>query len=137
MEIASAGSFEHEGLGYIVVTYRVHPEENGQFGAECLELGIRTCGDSVGEAFDAVAEATFLYLNSLERHGEREHVFTERGIVIVSGEPREGGAERRSALGCQSTFILTLSGYLLAWREPDTALLQRSNHQSVPTRRFR
>jgi len=93
-----------EGLGYIVVTYRVHPEEGGQFGAECLELGIRTCADSVGEAFDAVAEATLLYLDSLERHEERTRLFTERGIVIVSGEPGEDGAER--------TVPLRLSEYV-------------------------
>ncbi|MDQ2745627.1 MAG: hypothetical protein M3Z66_25515 [Chloroflexota bacterium] len=94
MELASTASLEREGLGYIVVTYRVHPEEGGEFGAECVELGIRTCGDSVGAAFDAVAEATLLYLNSLERHGERTRVFTERGIDIICGEPGEDGVER-------------------------------------------
>ncbi len=50
MERASTASFGREGLAYIVVTYGVHPEEGGEFGAEYLDLGIRTCGDSVGEA---------------------------------------------------------------------------------------
>jgi predicted RNase H-like HicB family nuclease len=94
VEIGSTGTFEHEELGYILVTYRVHPEESGQFGAECVELGVRTCGDSVGEAFEAIVEATLLYLNSLERHGERARTFAERGIVIMSGEPDDGGLAR-------------------------------------------
>jgi predicted RNase H-like HicB family nuclease len=94
VDIGTTGTFEHEDLGYILVTYRVHPEEDGQFGAECLELGVRTCGDSVGEAFDAIADAALLYLNSLERHGERARVFAERGIAILTGEPHPDGAER-------------------------------------------
>ncbi|MGI8824826.1 MAG: type II toxin-antitoxin system HicB family antitoxin [Chloroflexota bacterium] len=98
MEIAGTGSFEREGLGYILVTYRVHPGEDGQYGTECVELGIRSCGDSVGEAFDAITEATSLYLSALECHDERARVFRERGIAVIPGDPSEEEGARNVPL---------------------------------------
>lgn len=106
MKLASSDSFEHENFDYILVTYRVHPDEDGQFGAECVELGVRSCGDSVGEAFDAIAEATLLYLNSLERHGERARVFSERGVTIIPGDP-PGAADERNVTLRPSEYLHT------------------------------
>lgn len=72
--------------GYIDLTIRVYPEAD-QYVGECLELGVASCGDTVEEAARNAVEATELYLNAIERTGERERTFREQGITLRSGEP--------------------------------------------------
>jgi predicted RNase H-like HicB family nuclease len=72
--------------GYINVTFKAH-KEGDQFVSECIELGVASCGDTLEEAFENIKDAVLLYLNTLEKEGERERVFSERGIQIIPGEP--------------------------------------------------
>lgn len=74
--------------GYIVITYNVH-EEDGQFVSVCLELDTASCGDSVGEAFRNIHEATIQYLNAIEANGQRERIFRKCNIPIYPVKPEE------------------------------------------------
>jgi len=74
-------------LYHIDLTIRIH-EEDGQWAAECVELGVHSCGDTVGEAFENVREATICYLNTLEAVDQRRQVFEDRGIHPHLGLPR-------------------------------------------------
>jgi predicted RNase H-like HicB family nuclease len=78
--------------GYIVLTLKVH-EEDGQYVSECVELGVASCGETIDEAFDAIKDATAVYLTTLEDEGELEGVLAERGVRVVPGEPPEDGRE--------------------------------------------
>lgn len=73
-----------EPTGYIDVTIRIE-KADGQYAAECLELGVASCGDDLDEALERILDATVAYLNDLEETGEIEAVFRERGIVIHPG----------------------------------------------------
>jgi predicted RNase H-like HicB family nuclease len=75
-------------VGYIVVTYRAYPEGK-QWVSECPELAVISCGDTLQEALDNIADATGLYLNTIEQQGERERVFRERGIPVWSARPKK------------------------------------------------
>ena len=72
--------------GYIVVTYRVHKEDD-QFVSVCPELGTASCGDSVDEAFGNIEEATIQYLAAIAENGERDRVFRKRNIPIYPAKP--------------------------------------------------
>ena len=79
-------------VGTILLT-EVVEQEGDQFAAQCPELGIASCGDSIEEAFDNIREAIALHLDVLEELGDRELVFRERGIeisyeVVDMGAPR-------------------------------------------------
>lgn len=68
--------------GYILLTCRVF-EEDGLYVGECVELGVSSFGNTVGEALDALAEATTLYMNTLEAEGQVNRVLKERGLKIT------------------------------------------------------
>ena len=72
-----------ERVGYITLTGIVEKDEDS-FIATCLELGTATCGDSIEEAFENLEEAIWVHLNALEEVGERDRVFRENNIEIVS-----------------------------------------------------
>ena len=72
-------------VGYIDVDAIVTKEGN-QYSSWCPELDIATCGDSPEEAIKNLVDAIELYLNTLEEEGEREQVFRERGIRIVTAD---------------------------------------------------
>ena len=84
--------------GSIVVTYRVR-KEGDQFVAECIELGVASCGDTIDDAFRMIDDAVTLYLNSLEEEGERERVFKERGIIVFKTPRAEAGRDSMIAVG--------------------------------------
>lgn len=71
--------------GYIAVGLVVTKEGN-QYSSWCPELDIASCGDSPEEAVRNLGDALELYLSTLEEEGERERVFKERGIRIVSAD---------------------------------------------------
>ena len=73
-------------VGYVILTMRVR-EEDGRYVSECTELGIASFGDTIDQAFEAIRDATALYLNTLEDEGERDRVFAEAGIDIFLGPP--------------------------------------------------
>jgi predicted RNase H-like HicB family nuclease len=79
-----------QAAGYILLTFKVH-EEGEQYVSECIELGVASCGATIDEAFEAIRDATTVYLQTLEDEGELEQVFAERAITILAGEPPEDG----------------------------------------------
>lgn len=66
---------------FIIVTFKIW-REGSSFVSKCEELGVASCGDTVEAAFEAVRDATELYLNTLEEEGEIERVFAERGVSV-------------------------------------------------------
>lgn len=69
---------------HVPLTIRTR-SEGGQWASWCEELGVHSCGDSIGEAIDNAVDATLTYLNTIEGLSERRRVFKEREI-----EPRLG-----------------------------------------------
>ncbi|MBI2328467.1 MAG: type II toxin-antitoxin system HicB family antitoxin [Chloroflexi bacterium] len=67
--------------GYIDLEIIVRKEDH-QYSSWCPDLDIASCGDTQEEAVKNIADAVKLYLNTLEKEGEREDVFKERGIRI-------------------------------------------------------
>ena len=72
--------------GYVLLTF-IASEEEGGLVSTCPELGIASQGNTVEEAFDALKDATLVYLNTIELLGERERTFQERGIKIQPHKP--------------------------------------------------
>lgn len=67
-------------------------EKVGQlYAAECVELGTASCGDSLEEAMDNIAEALALHLSTLQHLGDMERVFREKGIVAIKSATPEAG----------------------------------------------
>ncbi len=75
-----------EDPGFIRVTVRIHPEGD-QYVAECVELGLATCADSLDEAARRIEEATSLYLLTLHDEGEIERALREAGIERKFEDP--------------------------------------------------
>lgn len=73
--------------GYITLTLEAFPEGK-TFVSRCRELGVTSCGDSIGDAIEAVTDAVTTYLNAIEQLGERSRIFAEKGIVIRLTKPR-------------------------------------------------
>jgi predicted RNase H-like HicB family nuclease len=73
--------------GYITLTLEAFPEGK-TFVSRCRELGVTSCGDSIGDAIEAVSDAVTTYLNAIEQLGERPRIFAEKGIEISSTKPR-------------------------------------------------
>ena len=71
--------------GYIAVGIIV-TKEGKQYSSWCPELDIASCGDSPEEAVKNLGDALELYVNTLEKEGELETVFRERGIRIAQAD---------------------------------------------------
>jgi hypothetical protein len=72
--------------GYVTLTLEAFPEGR-RFVSRCRELEVTSCGDSVGEALDAVIDAVTTYLNAIEQLGHRDRIFAEKGIEIRKTKP--------------------------------------------------
>ena len=72
--------------GFITLTLRV-TEEGKRFLSRCLELETASFGGSFEEALANIKEATLEYLNTIERLGQRQRIFKERGIAIRKMRP--------------------------------------------------
>ncbi len=72
--------------GHIHLTFRFY-QEDGQWVAECEELGVSSCGATLDEAVRNLREATDEYLNAIEEEGQRERIFREAGIRVLAGPP--------------------------------------------------
>ena len=75
-------------MEYITLTYVVQPEGEFQV-SHCLELGTASFGSSKEEALENLADATEVYLNTLEDLGECRQVLKEKRVRVFSYEPAE------------------------------------------------
>ncbi|MEX2245779.1 MAG: hypothetical protein WEC75_03750 [Dehalococcoidia bacterium] len=73
--------------GYVTLTLEVLPEGRS-FVSRCVELDVASCGDTAGEAIEAVKDALLTYLEAIEELGERERIFREKGIDEFRGALR-------------------------------------------------
>ncbi len=73
-------------FGFIMLTLRV-TKEGKHFLSRCIELETASFGGSFDEALANIKEATFEYLNTIERLGERQRIFEERGITVRKSRP--------------------------------------------------
>ena len=73
--------------GYITLTLEAYPEGKA-FVSRCRELGVTSCGNSIGSAIEAVTDAVTVYLRAIEKLGQRERIFAEKGIEIRKTKPR-------------------------------------------------
>lgn len=78
----------HRAVAHIVLTFRVWSED-GTWEGICAELGVPSFGEGPGDALSSVIDATICYLNEVERLGERERIFAERGLQLRAGEPAD------------------------------------------------
>jgi predicted RNase H-like HicB family nuclease len=65
-----------------MLTFRAR-QEGDQYAAESVEFEVASCGDTLESAFEAVREATALYLATLEREGALHRVVLERGLDLL------------------------------------------------------
>jgi len=85
-------------MEYIIVTFVV--EREGQYYvSKCLELGSASFGRNEQEAFQNLADATGVYLNTLEDLGECRLVLKEKGVRVYSYEPAELKVPRKIPAG--------------------------------------
>jgi predicted RNase H-like HicB family nuclease len=73
-------------MKYIIVTLVVQPEGE-YYVSKCLELGTASFGRDQTEALEKLADATEVYLNTLEDLGECDRVLRQKGVRIYSYEP--------------------------------------------------
>jgi predicted RNase H-like HicB family nuclease len=73
-------------LEYIVLTFLV--EQEGPFYvSKCLELGVASFGDDEKEAYENLADAVEVYLNTLEDLGTARQVLKDKGVAVYAYEP--------------------------------------------------
>ncbi len=65
----------------IALTLEVEREDD-QYVSLCPELDVASYGETIEDAMTRLRDAVALYLDTIERDGERERVFRERGIEI-------------------------------------------------------
>ena len=72
--------------GYLDLTVRIFAED-GEWLAECVELGVSSCGETVEAAALAVVEAIGLYLQTVEESGLLPQTLRDAGLEIRRGTP--------------------------------------------------
>lgn len=73
---------------YIILTFMVEPE--GEYWvSKCLELDTASFGGDKETAIENLADATAVYLNTLEDLRECRLVLKEKGVQVYSYEPAE------------------------------------------------
>ncbi len=72
--------------GFAVFTLAFH-KEGPLWVGDCLELGTATDGRSLDSVERELVKLVVLHLNGLEDVGERERVFSERGIKLYTDYP--------------------------------------------------
>jgi predicted RNase H-like HicB family nuclease len=73
-------------MRYIIVTFTI-TREGEQYVSRCPELGTASFGRDEEEALNKLADATGLYLDTLEDLGERARVLQEKKTPGVSETP--------------------------------------------------
>ena len=69
--------------GFVVLTFEFHREGRLWVG-ECLELGTATDGRSLPRVEKELAALVSIHLQGLDAIGERERLFSERGIKLYT-----------------------------------------------------
>ena len=80
--------------GYVVLTGYTEPEDDG-FNAYCPELGVATCGDTIEEVLDGLAEAIEVYLEDWDDPDDLARMLRENGVEIETG-PRPNDSVKAS-----------------------------------------
>ena len=80
--------------GYVVLTGYTEPEDDG-FNAYCPELGVATCGDTIEEVLDGLAEAIEVYLEDWDDSDDLARMLRENGVAIETG-PRPNDSVKAS-----------------------------------------
>jgi predicted RNase H-like HicB family nuclease len=75
-------------MEYVILTFMVESEGEHQV-SKCLELGTSSFGSDVDDALDNLADATEVYLNTLQDLGECRRVLKEKGVEVYSYQPAE------------------------------------------------
>ena len=73
--------------GYVILTLEAYPEGKA-YVSRCAELGVTSCGNSLGDAIEALKDAVATYLNAIELLGDRDRIFEEKGIEVRRSRPR-------------------------------------------------
>jgi predicted RNase H-like HicB family nuclease len=74
--------------GYVVLTIRFD-RQDGQWAAECEQLGTAACGDTFEEAQEAIVDLISLHLNAPEDVGEAEEFFKRHGVPFHTKKPKD------------------------------------------------
>ncbi len=69
---------------YIILTFSTE-REGKHYVARCEELGTSSFGESKEAAYQALLEATLLYLDTLDELGECAQFLQAKGIVVHDG----------------------------------------------------
>ncbi len=93
-------------MEYVILTFMVEREGEYQV-SKCLELGTGSFGRDTEEALANLADATEIYLNTLEDLGECRRVLKEKGVKVYSYEPAELEV-RRAKFPADSTIRPTV-----------------------------
>ena len=109
-----------EQAQYIVLTFRAYSDD-GQYVAECLELGTASQGDTPDEAIEMAYEASSMYLESAADLGELPRIFRERKVRVLSAEPRRSNSTRASTPTTSSNPSCTISGGARPYLRDETA----------------
>ena len=73
------------GVAEIILSIEIELDpEDKQYVARCNELGTSTCGDTLDEARDNIAEAIQVHLEALEATGDLERVLSDAGVEITA-----------------------------------------------------
>ena len=102
---------ERGEIEYIVLTFLI--EQEGQFYvSKCLELGVASFGDDEKEAYENLADAAEVYLNTLEDLGTAREVLRDKEVQIYSYKPAalEVRGAKFPAGSCARPYVQSLQG---------------------------
>ena len=80
--------------GYVVLTGTVQWDEVA-YWSRCPELGVASCGDTVEEVLDGLAEAIEVYLEDWDDPEDLARMLRENGVEIETG-PRPNASVKAS-----------------------------------------
>ena len=102
---------ERGKVEYIVLTFLI--EQEGPFYvSKCLELGVASFGDDEKEAYENLADAVEVYLDTLEDVGTGREVLRDKEIQVYSYEPAALEVRRaKFPVGsCVRPYVQSLQG---------------------------
>lgn len=102
---------ERGKIKYIVLTFLI--EQEGPFYvSKCLELGVASFGDDEEEAYENLADAVEVYLDTLEDLGAAREVLRDKEIQVHSYKPAALEVRRaKFPVGsCVRPYVQSLQG---------------------------
>jgi len=102
---------ERGEIKYIVLTFLIEQEDQF-YVSKCLELSVASFGDDEKEAYENLADAVEVYLNTLEDLGTAREVLRDKEIQIYSYEPATLEVRRaKFPVGsCVRPYVQSLQG---------------------------